>query len=119
MEEEKWPDPNAMEQVFDMFKRSEEPGLIQYLYAPEARDISPEAMAKATMVILEAQIAVAVDVFNGVLFVHSVLLDGAEKMGGGEELRKRFRTIFYALRKAGVNAKVIKIKKSGDIQFIE
>jgi hypothetical protein len=114
-----WPDEAEIEKVFNIYRRSEKGGLIEHTYATGNVKIGAEALAKAAMAILEAEIAIAVDIYNRILFIHSSVLKGVIEFGQEKNFKQGFKTFFYALKKNGVKSNLIKIKNNGSIKFID
>jgi len=120
MDKGQWPDDIVMEKVFGAYRRSEKAALIQHIYSTEGLKISPESLAKATMALLDAEIHIAVDIFNKILFIQSVVLEAAVKLGDEKDFKENFKTFFHSLKnQQGIKAHLIKIKKNGSIKFIE
>lgn len=116
-----WPDDDVMVKLLSMYKEHTDAGVIQYMYGTAGKSSVPaEAFAKGSMAIMETNLALAVDVVNGVIFASAGIFEYA--IGSGNEqlfTSIGFKDLFDLLKSQGLPARVIEIRKNGSIKYLD
>jgi nicotinamide riboside transporter PnuC len=127
MMKQHWPDDDVMVKLLDLYKRrkAEAPGesfgWIQWLYSTgEESEVSPEAVVKAIMSLMEDRAALVVDVVNGVILVQSAIFEFAVTTGNERLFTDvGFRDLIKLLKDQGMPVHVIEVRKNGSIKYLD
>ncbi|MCK8114883.1 hypothetical protein [Anaerosoma tenue] len=122
-----WPDDDVMVKLLDLYKRrkaeapGEEFGWIQWLYdTGEKSKVSPEAVVKAIMSLMEDRAVLVVDVVNGVILVQSAVFEFAVTTGSERLFTDvGFKDLLDLFRSQGMAVHVIEVRKNGSIKYLD
>jgi|GEM_PF-5686498 len=122
-----WPDDDVMVKLLDLYKGrraaapGEEFGWIQWLYSTGAESkVSPEAVVKAVMSLMEDRAVLVVDVVNGVILVQSAIFEFAVTTGNERLFTDvGFKDLLKLLQDQGMAVHVIEVRKNGSIKYLD
>jgi nicotinamide riboside transporter PnuC len=122
-----WPDDDVMVKLLDLYKGrkaaapGESFGWIQWLYSTgEESKVSPEAVVKAVMSLMEDRAALVVDVVNGVILVQSAIFEFAVTTGNERLFTDvGFKDLIKLLKDQGMPVHVIEVRKNGSIKYLD
>lgn len=115
---EKWPSQNEhIELMFTAKRQSDK--FIVYSY-DDGPDVSQEAIGKAASQVSSENIFLAVDLSNKVIFLSSNVIGFMIDQGFESEiLEMGFQKLFHSLQDQGIPVRLIRIKKSGSVNYLE
>ena len=127
MAQQHWPDEDVMVKLLELYKgrkasgSAQDIGWIQWLYTTGSRSaVSPEAVVKAVMTLMEERAVLVVDVVNGVLLAQAGLFEFAVSTGNEQLFTDvGFKDLLQLLKGQGLAVHVIEVRKNGSIKYLD